>query len=119
MMEELAAWSSRCDSVLGDLEAEIAKVRADAAKRRKEELRVDRQVKAVTEAGEKGAAGGPLGASRAGHNTRGTTRRDYDDDDEDGMEIDGGGMGGKKRSGGGGGAFGGLMGRFGGRPGGR
>ena len=121
MMDELAAWSSRCDSVLGELETEIAKVKADAVKRRKEDLRAEKQVKAVTEVGDKSTTN-ILGLSRGGHNTRGATRKDQDDDEDDAMDVDGGfGMGGKKRSGGGGGggAFGGLMGRLGGRTGGR
>ena len=118
-MDELAAWSGRCDSVLAELEAEIAKVKADAVKRKREETRAEKQVKGVMDAGEKTGAGGVLGLSRGGHNTRGTLRRDQDDDDDDAMDVDGG-LSGKKRSGGGG-TLGGLMGRFsgGGRSAGR
>ena len=110
-MAELGAWSQRCDSVLGELEAEIAKVKANAAKRRREELRVEKQVKGVLEA-EKGPGQSILGR---GHNTRGTLRG-QDDDDDDEMDIDGG-MG--KRKGGTGGTLQGIMGKFSGRSGGR
>ncbi|KAK3708799.1 hypothetical protein LTR37_011320 [Vermiconidia calcicola] len=123
MMAELEAWSSRCEGVLGDLEAEIAKVRAEAAKRSAGERKTERQVRAVTDDDKKGGSGlGGMG--RGGHNTRGG-RKDYDEDldDEDGMDVDGGmgAGGGKKRSaGGGGGGFSGLMKGFGsGRSGGR
>ena len=117
MMAELSAWSQRCDSVLSELEAEIAKVKAEAAKRRREELRVEKQVKGVMEA-EKGGNGGILGATRSGHNTRGGLRGHQDDDDDDDvMEVDGP-MGGKKK-GGQGGAMSGILGRLSGRSGGR
>ena len=124
MMAELEAWSSRCEGVLGDLEAEIARVTAEAAKRSAGERKTDRQVRAVTEDDKKGGSSlGGIGG-RGGHNARGG-RKDYDEDpdDEDGMDVDGGmgAGGGKKRSaGGGGGGFSGLMKGFGsGRSGGR
>ena len=113
MTAELSAWSQRCDSVLSELEAEIARVRANAAKRRKEEVRGEKQVKGVLEA-EKGAGQGMLGrATRGALGSRG-----QDDDDDDEMEIDGGPMGGK-RKGGAGGTIGSMLGRFSGRSGGR
>lgn len=117
MIAELGGWSQRCDSVLGELEAEIAKVKANAWKRRREELRAEKQVKAVMEA-EKGGNAGGLG--RGGHNTRGTTRGwQDDDDDDDAMDVDGGmAMGGKKK-GGPGAAINSMLGRFSGRTGGR
>jgi COP9 signalosome complex subunit 7 len=117
MMAELGAWSQRCDSVLSELEAEIAKVKANAAKRRREELRVEKQVKGVMEA-EKGGTAGM--SSRGGHNTRGATRGyQDDDDDDDAMDVDGGlGLGGKKK-GGAGAAINSMLGRFSGRTGGR
>lgn len=116
-MAELGAWSQRCDSVLSELQAEIAKVKANAAKRRREELRVEKQVKGVMEA-EKGGTAGMLG--RGGHNTRGATRGyQDDDDDDDAMDVDGGlGLGGKKK-GGAGAAINSMLGRFSGRTGGR
>jgi COP9 signalosome complex subunit 7 len=115
MMSELEAWSSRCEGVLGDLEKEIARVKADAAKRSAAERKAERQVKAVTEAAEKSGGGG--GAAKGGHNTRGGKKlgsNDDDDDDGDGMDVDGG-LGRAKRGGHGGGGLGGLLGRFGGR----
>ncbi|EMC99078.1 hypothetical protein BAUCODRAFT_85161, partial [Baudoinia panamericana UAMH 10762] len=57
MIAELAAWSGRCDSVLGELEAEIAKVRADAKKRSVREAKARRQIEAVTDEGEQGKKG--------------------------------------------------------------
>lgn len=110
MISELEAWSGRCDDVLASLEHEIAAVKARAAARHKREQVVEKQVKAVTDAAEKGS-GGALGQSRTGHNTRGTNKRDGNEDDDygDSMEIDSGNTG-KKRSGGGGG--GGLLGRL-------
>lgn len=113
MMAELEAWSQRCDSVLSELEAEIDKVKASAAKRRREEVRVERQIKGVMEA-ERGSGQGVLG--RGGHNTRGALKGQDDGDDDDVMEIDGGA--GRKR-GGPGSAIQGMLGRFSGRSGGR
>lgn len=110
-ISQLAAWSQRCDSVLSELEAEIAKVKANAAKRRKEEVRVEKQVKGVIEA-EKNSSSGAMGRTRGAFNMRG-----QDDDDDDEMDIDGG-MGGKKK-GGVGGAAAGIFGRLSGRTGGR
>lgn len=128
MVAELEAWSGRCDSVLAELEAEIALVKAKAAKRRAREKKAEKQIAAVTEASEKGgssggALGGPLSNSRSGHNTRGATKRDPQEDDEDDlMEVDSNGAGGlggggKKRSAGGGGIGGMFRGMTGGRTG--
>ncbi|WPH05052.1 Hypothetical protein R9X50_00795100 [Acrodontium crateriforme] len=112
MISELSAWSGRCDSVLSSLEAEIEKVKSDAKKRATREARADKQIKAVTDAGEKSAGMGQTGGkiTQNPRNTRGRDELD-DDDDEDVMDLDGsslGGGGGKKRSGG---AFGRLAGR--------
>ena len=109
--------------MLGDLEREIERVKLEAAKRKREEVRVEKQVKAVMEG--EGGRGNVLGISRGGHNTRGAGRAVQDDDEDDAMEVDGGmgaAGGGKKRTagGGGGGGIGGFMGRFaGGRSSGR
>lgn len=123
MMAELQAWSTRCDGVLDDLEAEIARVKGEAQKRHAREQKAEKQVKAVMDAGEKKGGGGVLDASRSGHNTRGAVRKEQDDDDEDLMELDNGAgvIGGGRKKTGGGGGIGGLMGRFGGggRSGGR
>ena len=100
MISELEAWSGRCDDVLKDLEAEIAKVRSEAARAKAMETKSEKQVKAVMDAAEKGPAIGGSG----GRALRGGKKPDYDDD-EDAMDIDGG----KGTKG-----FGGLMGRLGG-----
>ena len=106
MVSELEAWSARCDGVLLDLEAEIAKVRSEAKRRQAREAKTDKQVKAVMDAAEKAAGGGGGG--------RGPFKKQtYADADEDAMDIDGGQGGGKGKKGAGGG-FGGLMGRMGG-----
>lgn len=105
MISELAAWSGRCDSVLAELEAEIKKVRADAERRAKREAKAEKQIKAVTEASEKGTMSMGLGASRSGHNTRAKRDADDDDDDDDDMmDVDDGkpAIPGKKKLGGGG-----------------
>ena len=126
MIAELDAWSERCETVLGDLEAEMASVKKEAQRRHARESKAEKQAKAVTEANEKSSGvgmGGVLGLARGGHNTRGAVRKEAegDDGDEDAMEVDGGlGVSGapkKKSGGGGGGAFGGLMGKFGSRSG--
>jgi len=123
MIEELKAWSGRCDSVLAGLEAEIEKIRAEAKKRALREQKTEKQVKAVME--EKGNVGGVLGAGRSGNYTsRVSNRRADGDGDDDPMELDTeqsvGSVGGKKRSGGGGGGgFGGLVGKFTGKHSGR
>ena len=104
MTAELEAWSQRCQSVLSDLDAEIAKVKAEAEKRAAREQKTEKQVKAVMEAS---TTGEKTAISR---NTRGKGRKEAgDDEDEDGMDVDGLEMGGSKKSGG---ALGGLMGKF-------
>lgn len=106
MVDELAAWSGRCDAVLAQLEGEIKKVKADAEKRAKREAKAEKQIKAVTEQGEKSGntGGASILGTRSGHNTRGTNKRDQADDDdefEDAMDVDDGGRasGGRKKSG--------------------
>jgi len=113
MISELSAWSGRCDNVLAELEAEIAKVKADAQKRYAREQKAEKQIRAVTEGAEKaGANAGPVG-SKGGPNTRGANRRVEDTEDDDMMDVDGGlgGGGGKKRSTGGP-SLGGFMGKM-------
>lgn len=107
MINELEAWSARCDGVLGDLEAEIAWVRAEAKKRAAREAKTERQVKSVMEAAEKNSGGGGgAGFGAPGKALRGGQKSSFvEDEDEDAMEIDGGR--GKK-------GFAGLVGRMGG-----
>ncbi|CAK3950555.1 COP9 signalosome complex subunit 7 [Lecanosticta acicola] len=93
MIAELQAWSGRCDSVLADLEAEIRKVKTEAGNRAKREARAEKQIKAVTDVGEKGGSGPGrvLGTNSSGHNVRGATKRDQADDDyedDDAMDVD-------------------------------
>ncbi|EME46255.1 hypothetical protein DOTSEDRAFT_51786 [Dothistroma septosporum NZE10] len=102
MLTELAAWSGRCGSVLAELEGEIKKVKANAERRARREAKTEKQIKAVTEASDKGSMSVGLGASRSGHNTR-SAKRDDDDDDDDMMDLDDGKSvgAGKKKVGGG------------------
>ncbi|KAK4627010.1 COP9 signalosome complex subunit 7a [Fulvia fulva] len=101
MISELAAWSGRCDWVLAELEAEIKKVKADAERRAKRESRTEKQIKAVTDAGEQGSTMslGGSGASRSGHNTRGA-KKDDDEEDGDMMDLDDGKVTGAVKKGG-------------------
>ncbi|KAK3670151.1 hypothetical protein LTR78_009998 [Recurvomyces mirabilis] len=124
MIAELGAWSGRCEAVLGELEAEVAKVKAEARRRNMGEARTERQVSGVNEEGGagKGASGGGggnvLGDGRGGRMLRGSGggggrklgEGDEEEEDEgDAMDLDGGNgvVGGRKRSGG-------LMGKLGG-----
>jgi COP9 signalosome complex subunit 7 len=98
LLGELSAWSGRCDAVLADLQAEVARIEANAAKRAAHELSKDNQIKAVTEVSEKM---GTIGGSK-GMGSRQSSRVDGlgDADDEDAMEVDAVGTsnGGKKRT---------------------
>ncbi|GAM83090.1 hypothetical protein ANO11243_010760 [Dothideomycetidae sp. 11243] len=44
MLANLQAWSARCDSALGDIDARIASVRAEAHRRNEREQRIEKQV---------------------------------------------------------------------------
>jgi COP9 signalosome complex subunit 7 len=97
LLGELSAWSGRCDSVLADLQAEVAKIEANAMKRAAREQSKEKQIKAATEVSEKtGTIGGTRGISR--QSSKMDTLGDVDD--EDAMEVDGAGTsnGGRKRS---------------------
>ncbi|KAK6428840.1 hypothetical protein LTR95_015013 [Oleoguttula sp. CCFEE 5521] len=108
LLGDLNAWSQRCDSVLSDLQAEIANVEATAQKKAKADARREKQVSAALEEGGKGG-GNPAQANSKG--TRSGNRKD-EDDDADPMDVDGGlgGGGGKKR---GTGVIGGMFGKMG------
>jgi COP9 signalosome complex subunit 7 len=105
MISELAAWSSRCQSVLASLESEIQKVRSDAARRTKREALAERQIKAVTDT-DKSTGSGTAGAAPGSRSNNQRMKReqadDYDEDD-DAMDVDAGSLAGpgKKKSGGG------------------
>jgi COP9 signalosome complex subunit 7 len=111
MIDELAAWSKRCSSVLADLEAEIQKVKDEAELRAGREARTERQVKAAMDAlgrAPGGLAGGPgqaasmearLSNARAARREQGL----LPSDDQDAMDVDGGAVlsgAGKKKNGG-------------------
>ncbi|KAJ6189513.1 hypothetical protein N7519_004421 [Penicillium mononematosum] len=82
MITNLSEWESRCGEVVSDLEAEIARVKSDAAKRaartRAHSEALEEAVKRKQSAGKKGGRrGGRLGAGVGG------SKRDADDIDED------------------------------------
>lgn len=105
MIKELDAWSLRCTSALSELEAQIAMVKAEAARRAAREARTEKQVKGVMEVAEKNSGGGQGTRTRGGGRRLGGGGGDDDEDDE--MDVDG--DQGARR---GGGALGGLMSRF-------
>ncbi|KAL4913399.1 hypothetical protein BDW62DRAFT_166469 [Aspergillus aurantiobrunneus] len=81
MISTLTAWESRCGSVISDIEAEIAKIRADSAQRRsKEQARVMVIEKTLAkwnaESGETGAMGGAPGPGGPGPKKAGWKPRD-------------------------------------------
>jgi len=90
LLGELSAWSGRCDSVLADLQAEIARIEAQAVKRAAREQRKDKQIKAANEASEKGsgAAGGTRSGKQLGGKAEMQQEDAEDDDDDDAMELD-------------------------------
>jgi COP9 signalosome complex subunit 7 len=94
MISLLTQWESRCGDVISDIEAEIAKIKSNAAKRRaKEQARAALLEKALASAdgsAQDAAEGGPGsrklgGAQRFGHgggNKREFNADDYDDEDD-------------------------------------
>jgi len=103
LLGELSAWSGRCDAVLADLQAEVAKIEANAVKRAAREQNKEKQIRAATEVSEKT---GPVGGLR----NMGRQSSKVEEDD-DAMEVDGVGSsnGSRKRSAAG--KSGGRMGR--------
>ncbi|KAL3423493.1 PCI domain-containing protein [Phlyctema vagabunda] len=103
MLATLSAWSSRCVSTLHDLEAQIARIKADALQRHKEEAEWNAHMDALVNqetkssdkvgrdsAGNSGLRGGAGGGIRLGHGAalkRGNgafdAEGDYDMDDAD------------------------------------
>ena len=113
MMAELRAWSQRCESVLQDLEAEIARVKKDAAKRAQRDSETAAQIERAEKAAE--SASGPLrgdggAGTRSGQRLGGPRSGSRQDSNDgiggDAMDIDSGGRAGgtagSKRSRGGG-----------------
>jgi len=85
MVSELGAWSQRCEGVLADLEAEMARVRTEAVKRNTRKAEIQQQMSRATEVygkGEDDASGARLGR------TRGKMGGSAFDDDA--MDLDGG-----------------------------
>ncbi|KAJ5823400.1 hypothetical protein N7447_005740 [Penicillium robsamsonii] len=82
MIANLGEWESRCGEVVSDLEAEIARIKSDAAKRasraKAHSEALEEAVKKKQSAGKKGGRrGGRLGPGLGG------SKRDADDIDED------------------------------------
>lgn len=107
LLGELSAWSGRCDSVLADLQAEISRVEAEAAKRAAREQRKEKQIKAANETGEK--SGGAASGTRSGKQLGKSEAQEEAEDDGDAMELDSSGAVNGRRKGG---AAGGGTGRF-------
>lgn len=113
MVAELEAWSQRCNTVLKDLESEIAKVKLDAARRAQRERETAAQVERAERLAESGdgisKVEGAIGArsTRSGRPV-GDGRLGEDESLGEAMDLDGGGgplkSAGKKSRG-----FGGLM----------
>jgi len=57
MIETLKVWSSRCDTTLKELEEQVAKIKHDAAKRKKDEGEWDAYVEKLIEKEGKGSWG--------------------------------------------------------------
>lgn len=109
MLADLAAWSGRCDAVLADLEAEIAKVKTEAAKKAAQDAKLQSKIEIMQEKTEKsGKKGGgqALGSGKANNGKKapirsgGNLREDDQENDGDAMDIDShGSTGGKGRFG--------------------
>lgn len=94
LLGELSAWSGRCDAVLADLQAEVARIEANAVKRAAREQSKEKQIRAATEVSEKtGTVGGLRSMVRQSSKVEA-------DDDDDAMEVDAVGTsnGSRKRS---------------------
>ncbi|KAF4256038.1 hypothetical protein CNMCM8689_001269 [Aspergillus fumigatus] len=90
MISLLTQWESRCGDVISDIEAEIAKVKTNAAKRRaKEQARAALLEKALASAdgSAKDVTGGGSGSRRHGGSQRfgqgGGNKREFNADDYD------------------------------------
>ena len=97
MIAELEAWSQRCDGVLQDLEAEIAKVRNEATRRSRREEEMAAQI----ERAEKSVVGRQEDTMDDGFSARGGRTmgkgKGRDDMDDDLMDVDGGPAAGRFR----------------------
>jgi COP9 signalosome complex subunit 7 len=87
MISILTEWESRCGDVVSDLEAEIARVKTDAAKRAHKKYTYDQRLEKAVERRQNGASG-EGGGGRRGNRARfgaglGGSKRDADDIDQD------------------------------------
>lgn len=106
MLKTLGEWESRCTDVIGDIEAQIAAIRSEAAKRsQKEKSRMEIVERAVAEdpaeknkpakKAEDGKKGGGTGGGKVLGSMSGNKRASDDNDEEaeddangDGMDVD-------------------------------
>ena len=87
MISTLTEWESRCGDVVSDLEAEIARVKTDAAKRAHKKYTYDQRLEKAVERRQHSASG-EGGGGRRGNRARfgaglGGSKRDADDIDQD------------------------------------
>ncbi|GAB7344214.1 hypothetical protein MBLNU457_2104t1 [Dothideomycetes sp. NU457] len=85
MISELGAWSQRCEGVLADLEAEMARVRTEAMRRNSRKAEVQQQMSKAAEVygkSEDDASGARLGRLRG--------KMGGSSFDDDAMDLDGG-----------------------------
>ena len=92
MLSTLNEWSTRCVSTLADLEKQIAKIKAEAMKRHKEETEWAAHVEKLMEDNkgkdkEEKSIGGLAGLGRK-LGVGAASKRGMDGEDEDNMEID-------------------------------
>jgi COP9 signalosome complex subunit 7 len=93
LLGELSAWSGRCDAVLADLQAEVARIEANALKRAAREQSKEKQIRAATEVSEKTGVVGGLRSMGSRQSSK------IEEVDDDAMEVDGvGSNGSRKRS---------------------
>ncbi|KAJ5297720.1 hypothetical protein PENANT_c012G00536 [Penicillium antarcticum] len=90
MISTLTEWESRCGDTVTDLEAEIARIKSDAAKRAQQKYTYGQRLDKSLERRQNGASGegGAGGSGRRGNRARfgaglGGSKRDADDIDQD------------------------------------
>jgi COP9 signalosome complex subunit 7 len=95
MLDTLSEWSSRCTSTLADLEKQIAGIKAEAARRHKEEVEWNAEVESLIEGtnkdDKKGGIAGLLNSVTSGVGRRlggGQGKREVPDRWEDDMDVD-------------------------------
>ena len=93
MLSTLNEWSARCVSTLADLEKQIAKIRAEAQKRHKEETEWTAHVEKLMEDNknkdkEEKSTGGAFAGIGRKLGGGSASKRGMDGEDDDNMEID-------------------------------